>query len=119
MSSTVIWPGWTSRSRSSWTSDCAGHSWRSSDSPGPERSRWLDWEDLARVLGQPIPYWPSTLRDAALLTRWKPGAASVTAPAVPDLDNAALLRLAAIYDADEPACRVLVNLARFAQHRAR
>ncbi|MDF5758390.1 hypothetical protein [Spongiactinospora sp. TRM90649] len=75
------------------------------------------WPQLARVLGQPVPYWPYSLRIPDLLTAWRPGAAQAVAATIPDLDTASLLRLAAVFDDDVPAQQVLVNLARIAQHR--
>ncbi|MCA2216905.1 hypothetical protein [Jidongwangia harbinensis] len=73
--------------------------------------------DLARVLGQPIPYWPLTLRDRTLLARWQPGTEPVTTLALSDVDAAVLLRMAALYEADEAASQTLVHLVRVAQHR--
>lgn len=73
--------------------------------------------ELARVLGQPFPYWPIMLRDPALLTKWQPGAKAVTALTLCDVNAAALLRMAALYDADEPASRALVHLTRVVQYR--
>jgi hypothetical protein len=75
----------------------------------------LPWSDLSRVLGQPVPYWPLSLRSTELICAWKPGAKQVIAPARPDLDTAALLRLAAVFDDNHPAQRTLLNLARVAQ----
>jgi hypothetical protein len=74
--------------------------------------------ELARVLGQPIPYWPLTLRDEALLTGWTPGAEPIRTLTLPDVDAAVLLRMAALYEADEPASRALVHLTRVAQYRS-
>ena len=33
----------------------------------------IEWADLARVLGQPAPFWLDRLRDPDLITTWKPG----------------------------------------------
>jgi len=78
----------------------------------------LSWTDLARVLGRPMPYWPFALRDPELIAAWEPGAATVIAPARPDLDSAPLLRMAAMFDPGHATHRTLINLARVDQDRA-
>jgi hypothetical protein len=83
----------------------------------PDEPYDIAWRDLSRVLGQPTPYWPYTLRDPDLLVAWRPGAAAATAPARPELDTTALLRMAAMFDPDHATHRTLDNLARIAQHR--
>lgn len=40
----------------------------------------ITWADLARVLGQPAPYWPLMLRIPTLIAAWKPGAPPATYP---------------------------------------
>jgi hypothetical protein len=75
------------------------------------------WHELSRVLGQPVPYWESHLTEARFVRAWQPGAESIVVPAVPDLQVAPLLRLAATYDAADPTSQVLVNLVRVAQSR--
>jgi hypothetical protein len=76
------------------------------------------WAQLAQVLGQPVPYWPPALREARLIRQWRPGTATVTAMAVPNLDTSTLLQTAAGYPEGHPANRVLVNLARLAHQQA-
>jgi hypothetical protein len=77
------------------------------------------WPELALVLGGRAPYWPYGLRDAAAMRRWRPGDPSVpVAAAVDALDPAPLLRLAALIPAGDTAHAVLVELARYAEHRA-
>ena len=83
----------------------------------PDEPYELVWRDLSRVLGQPVPYWPLPLRIAELILSWKPGAEPVTAPARPDLDTGALLRLASMFDSEHPTHRTLLNLARVTQSR--
>lgn len=85
----------------------------------PEQKRHgLRWAKLSRVIGQPLPYWPYMLRIPELLHAWQPGAPSVLAAAIPELDTTPLLRLAACLQDESPAQRVLVHLARIAQHRS-
>ena len=81
----------------------------------PDDPYELPWSDLSRVLGQPVPYWPLSLRSTELICAWKPGAQQVITPARPDLDTGALLRLAAVFDDNHPAQRTLLNLARVVQ----
>lgn len=85
--------------------------------PGVQEYPMLDWPRVAKVIGAPLPYWPFALRIPALIRAWKPGAPPVTAPAIPDMDVAPLLRLAAAVEDGSPAQRVLVNLVRITQHR--
>lgn len=58
----------------------------------------LGWEDLARHIGGPAPWWPSALRRPEEMIRWRPGNPTMTTPAVPAVDVAPLLHLIA----DEP-----------------
>jgi hypothetical protein len=81
----------------------------------PDDPYGLRWSDLSRVLGQPVPYWPLSLRITELICAWKPGAEQVIAPARSDLDTGALLRLAAVFDDKHPAHCTLLNLARVVQ----
>jgi hypothetical protein len=78
----------------------------------------LSWPDLARVLGQPMPYWPYALRDPDLIEVWQPGAPTITAPARPDLDSVPLLRMAAMFDPGHATHQTLMNLVRVDQERA-
>lgn len=73
----------------------------------------LSWTELSKLIGQPLPYWPTPLRQEDLLTSWQPGLPTVEALATdPELDTDALLRMASLYEADHPAARVLVHMAR-------
>lgn len=78
----------------------------------------LGWPELARVLGQDVPFWPYLLRDPNLIAAWRPGAAAVTAPARTDLQTHPLLRMAAMFDAAHPTAKTLVNLVQIDQRRA-
>ncbi|MDT7787220.1 MAG: hypothetical protein QOF58_5639 [Pseudonocardiales bacterium] len=97
-----------------------------SDGPGlatmqrRDTGSWEDfamhWQDLARVLGRPAPYWPLTLRIEKLITAWQPGAATVTYPAICEVDAGSLLRLAATLPVGTPAFQALLQLVIRAQH---
>ncbi|MGH3480389.1 MAG: hypothetical protein ACRDRY_04685 [Pseudonocardiaceae bacterium] len=78
----------------------------------------MEWADLARVLGQPAPYWPLMLRIPTLIAAWKPGAPPVTYPTIPEVNTTPLLRLAATLPQNGPAHEILLHLARIAQHRS-
>lgn len=78
----------------------------------------MTWADLARVLGQPAPYWPLMLRIPTLIAGWKPGAPPATYPTIPEIDTTPLLRLAATLPQKSPAHEVLLHLARVAQYRS-
>lgn len=77
----------------------------------------IGWRTLAKVIGRPLPYWPSSLRIGRLMLGWSPGQETVTTPVKLPLDTAALLRLAASYEDGHPAARTLLNLAQTCQHR--
>jgi hypothetical protein len=94
-----------------------GPALRAINTATPDKETGLRWADLARVLGQPMPYWPLPLRLPELISAWHPGAPPITAPAQPDIDTTPLLRLAATFEPEHPAHRTLLNLARVAQHR--
>ncbi|HEX4099559.1 MAG TPA: hypothetical protein VHY21_03320 [Pseudonocardiaceae bacterium] len=78
----------------------------------------MRWADLARILGQPVPYWPYMLRISLLIVDWKPGAPPATYPTIPEIDTTPLLRLAATLTDGSPAQDVLLHLARVAQYRS-
>lgn len=83
----------------------------------PEKQSDLAWSDLARVLGQPMPYWPYTLRDPDLIESWTPDSVTVEAPARPELNTAPLLQMAGMFEPSHPTHRTLLNLVRVAQER--
>ncbi|MGH3818742.1 MAG: hypothetical protein ACRDRE_13485 [Pseudonocardiaceae bacterium] len=76
------------------------------------------WADLARILGQPAPYWPLMLRIPTGIDGWKPGAPTSTYLTIPEIDTTPLLRLAAILRQGSPAQHVLLHLARITQLRS-
>ncbi|MEV2236940.1 hypothetical protein [Micromonospora sp. NPDC049891] len=81
--------------------------------PAQDAGSPLSWTELSELIGQPLPYWPLPLRREVLITRWRPGQPAVEALAGdPELDTDALLRMASLYEADHPAARLLVELAR-------
>ncbi|MDQ3760322.1 MAG: hypothetical protein M3460_01045 [Actinomycetota bacterium] len=76
------------------------------------------WADLARVLGQPVPYWPRALRISTLIAAWKPGSPPVTDPTIVEIDINSILRLAATLPEDSPAHEALIHVARVTQYRS-
>ncbi|NAS27380.1 hypothetical protein GT755_37645 [Herbidospora sp. NEAU-GS84] len=82
------------------------------DGAVPERVYKPRWEDLARVLGTPAPYWPDCLVQPEEMARWRPG---LPPPAVPprhpELDTAPLDRLHRDQP-DTPAGRAVLHMAR-------
>jgi hypothetical protein len=85
---------------------------------GSTHGVYSSWLELARVLGQPVPYWPYVLRDPDLVSGWRPGASTVVAPARTDLDVGPLLRMAAMFEPGHATHRTLLNLVRINQDRA-
>ncbi|MBD3135110.1 helix-turn-helix transcriptional regulator [Microbispora bryophytorum] len=76
------------------------------------------WEDLARVLGMPVPYWPINMRNPQEMLRWRPGIETVCAQAQHELNAGPLFQLAAAYSDDHPTSRTLRELAHIIVHRA-
>ncbi|MGP3991599.1 hypothetical protein [Streptomyces sp. 3N207] len=72
-----------------------GPSLEAIDAAGPDEYYGTTWRRLEQLLGMPAPYWHGNLRDPELMMAWRPGAATVTVPAVVVPDPAPLLRLAA------------------------
>lgn len=83
----------------------------------PDREYHPMWAQVAHVLGCPVPYWPSAIRDRKLLHEWRPGAPTVTTMAISELDTGALLRMASLYPPADPSNRVLVHLAQLAHQQ--
>jgi hypothetical protein len=88
--------------------------------PGlPDRGKYeVGWSKLSEVLGQPMPFWPVSLRIPELLKAWQPGSAAAVAAARTEFDVAPLLRLAAILEAGSLGQRVLLDLAQTWQSNA-
>ncbi|MBO0879981.1 MAG: hypothetical protein J2P17_06360, partial [Mycobacterium sp.] len=71
----------------------------------------LAWADLARVLGQPAPFWPDSLRAPQLIQQWSPGAEPVAHHGESPLDTAPLLRMAALYPVGHPVHGAMMHTA--------
>lgn len=78
----------------------------------------LWWRDLARTLGQPMPYWPLLMRDPGLITSWTPGAATVGAPVDTDMNLIPLLRMASLHHPSHAVHRTMLSLVNRDQLRA-
>ncbi|MEU4507766.1 hypothetical protein [Streptomyces sp. NPDC024089] len=89
-----------------------GPSLEAIDAAGPDEYYATTWRRLEQLLGMPAPYWHSNLRDPALMTAWRPGAATLTVPAVVIPDPAPLLRLAAEEPDGSHAAVATLTLAR-------
>ncbi|GAA4180747.1 hypothetical protein GCM10022252_04070 [Streptosporangium oxazolinicum] len=76
------------------------------------------WEDIARVIGMPAPYWPINMRDPQEMLRWRPGSQTVCAQAQHELNVGPLFQLAAAYSDDHRTSRTLRELAHVIVHRA-
>ncbi|MBB3053536.1 hypothetical protein FHS23_004590 [Prauserella isguenensis] len=83
--------------------------WSGQD-PDAERVE-VSWSDLARVLGQPAPYWPGRLRSPDLITDWQPGDAPARDVGMQDLDVFPLTRMALQYPPEHVAHRALIHTA--------
>ena len=78
----------------------------------------IQWADLARVLGQPAPFWPRCLRDPDLITSWAPGNAPMRHYAVPAVNIDPLLRMAVLYPVDHPVHKTMIHYAQVIQARS-
>lgn len=79
--------------------------------PDPERGEEIAWRDLARLLGQPVPYWPWGLRQREHLLSWQPGDPVPVRPAECEVDLTAAAMLAVLED-DGPVRRTVEHLVR-------
>ena len=72
----------------------------------------VSWDDVARVLGQPLPYFPRLMRTPERLHQWRPGATPVVGlPTVPDCEVTPLLTAAAFEEGDTLVARTMLDLA--------
>lgn len=82
------------------------------DAFAPERTYEPRWEDLARVLSTPAPYWPDGLVQPEEMARWRPGTPPpAVPPRHPELDTQPLDRLSR-NQPDTLASRAVLHLAR-------
>ncbi|RLK58350.1 hypothetical protein [Actinokineospora cianjurensis] len=77
----------------------------------------IEWSRLARVLGRPVPFWPSRLRHPDLIHGWTPGDPVVRHVGVLGLDITPLTRMALLYPDDHVAHRALIHSARVIANR--
>ncbi|WP_406307989.1 hypothetical protein [Streptomyces griseoaurantiacus] len=81
------------------------------DAAWPSIEYEVEWDIIAQLTGQDLPWWPTLLRLPDLIRQWKPGAPAVTAE-VPDSDREKILRRAARNDAfDRVAKGALIDMA--------
>ncbi len=78
----------------------------------------IEWADLARVLGQPAPFWLDRLRDPDLITTWKPGDPPVRHHGVPGVDIDPLLRMAVLYPVGHPVHKTMIHYAQVIQSKS-
>lgn len=71
----------------------------------------VPWRTMARVLGQPAPYWPIGLRDAELIAKWRPGAPQRIWPARGLVLSDLLAKQALAFAPSDATHQVLVHLA--------
>lgn len=83
---------------------------RSADTPQDEHE--TDWQELARVLGRPAPFWPDAVRDPELIHEWRPGVAAEQTLAHVPVDVDALLRMSALYPVGHPVQTTMHGYAR-------
>ncbi|MEU5836400.1 hypothetical protein ABZ820_22400 [Streptomyces diacarni] len=88
------------------------------DAGGSGEPYGTTWKHLERLFGTPAPYWHCTVRDPALMTAWKPGAATQRIPAAVRPDPGPLLRLAAEEPEGSYAAAAALATARHAVHSA-
>ncbi len=97
---------------------CEGPNLDALDVSIPHGPYHASWEDVARAIGMPLPYWPINMRDPQEMLRWRPGSQTVCAQAQHELNVGPLFQLAAAYPDDHPTSRTLRELAHVVAHRA-
>lgn len=78
----------------------------------------IDWADLNHLLGQPAPYWPTTLRTLTGMTGWSPAEPARTIAAAPEVDLNPVLRLAVRHAPETALHQTLIAFARHVLTRA-
>lgn len=78
----------------------------------------IEWAELARVLGQPAPFWPDRLRHPDLITAWSPGDPPVRHHGVPGVDIDPLLRMAVLYPVGHPVHQTMIHYAQVIQSKS-
>ncbi|MFD0636390.1 hypothetical protein ACFQ9X_37285 [Catenulispora yoronensis] len=81
------------------------------DAEDAGRSYLADWRELARILGQDVPWWPQAMRRPQHMARWVPGAEAAVYETATEEDVAALLDLADSEPPESPARLAALALA--------
>lgn len=83
-------------------------------SPRTTAKTEADWHDLARVLGQPAPFWPDRLQKPELIEAWKPGDPPVRDVGIVPREITPLMHMALQYPSDHIVHRALLHVAQTA-----
>ncbi|HWD02508.1 MAG TPA: hypothetical protein VG674_08665 [Amycolatopsis sp.] len=77
----------------------------------------VEWPDLARVTGRPMPFWPYSLRVPELIAAWAPGDPAVRhhGTGAPGLDITPLLQMAILHRPEDPIHRAMIYTAQSVQ----
>ncbi|MFE3717572.1 hypothetical protein [Streptomyces cyaneofuscatus] len=87
------------------------------DTAQPPLEYEVQWGMVTRLVGQPLPWWPSLLRRSDVISQWSPGAPITIAEIVPDEQEATLRQAASYWSVDSPARTALVDLANSLRNR--
>ncbi|WP_129291812.1 hypothetical protein [Streptomyces sp. N1] len=69
------------------------------------------WGLLTRLVGQPLPWWPSALRRSDVISQWSPGAPVTHAEVLPDEKETSLRQAATVRWPDDAIKTALIDLA--------
>jgi hypothetical protein len=81
------------------------------DAAQPHLEYEAQWGLVTRLVGQPLPWWPSALRRSDVISQWSPGAPVTLAEVLPDEKESTLRQAATVRWPDDAARTALVDLA--------
>ncbi|QKZ17624.1 hypothetical protein [Streptomyces chartreusis] len=87
------------------------------DTAQPPLEYETQWGLITRLVGQPLPWWPSALRRSDVISKWSPDAPVTLAEVLPDEKETTLRQAATVRWPDDSAKTALVDLANSLRNR--
>lgn len=83
----------------------------SADTAQPPLEYEAQWGLVTRLVGHPLPWWPSELRRSDVISQWTPGVTVTIAEVLPDERESTLRKAASFWWPDDAAQTALTDLA--------
>ncbi|OMI91380.1 hypothetical protein BSZ07_00285 [Streptomyces sp. M1013] len=87
------------------------------DTAQPSLEYEVQWGLVTRLVGQPLPWWPSLLRRADVISQWAPGAPVAIADVLPGEQETTLRKAASVWWPDDAAKAALIDMANSMRNR--